>query len=157
MMLQAILLRAALFGFLWWVLVGGAPESLPAGVVASGLAVALSLRLRPAGRGRFSALQLPGFIAYFLWASIRGGLQVARMALQPRLDLHPAIQEVVLHLPDDSSRVFLTITLTLFPGTLSTSLEADRLQLHVLDRRQPVERDVRQAERWVARMFRIPL
>ena len=39
------------------------------------------------------------------------------------------------------------------PGTLSVLLEGDRLTLHCLDTREPVERDVRATERRVARVF----
>lgn len=150
---RALLLRAALGAIVWTVLSGGAPATWGIGLPALALAVALSLRLRPPGAPRFLVLGLPRFLAFFLFKSVKSGVQVAAMALRPRLDLRPAMLEIELRLPGETARIFLASTLNLLPGTLSCGLERQRLRLHVLDRRLPIERDVRQAEALVARLF----
>ncbi|MGV8900338.1 MAG: Na+/H+ antiporter subunit E [Burkholderiaceae bacterium] len=157
MMLRALMMRAVLFALLWWVLTGGAHDAWGVGAATIALAVAVSLRLRAPGPFRFSILRVPGFLAFFLLESIKGGVQVAGMALRPRLDLQPTTMEIHLRLPDESARMFLAATLSLLPGTLSFGLNGNRLLLHVLDRRMPIEQEVRNTEVQVARLFRIAL
>ena len=84
-------------------------------------------------------------------------MQVAAIALRPRLDLQPGILEIELRLPDETSRVLLTCILGLLPGTLCMELQDRQLRLHVLDRRLAAEQDIRSAEDQVARLLRCPL
>lgn len=156
-MLRSNLGRAALFGALWWLLTGGDGRGWGPGLAAVALALAASWRLRPPAAGRFSIMRLPRFLAFFLGMSLKSGLQVAAMALRPRLDLHPGMFALDLRLPEPAARVFLANTLNVLPGTLSSGLDGNRLLLHVLDRRQPIEREVRRAEARVAHLFHAEL
>lgn len=157
MRLRALLLRAALFVAAWWALSGGASDTWGVGLAAVALAVAVSLLLQPPNGQRFSIVRLPRFFAFFVLQSIKGGIQVAAMAFRPRLNLQPAVLKIDLRLPEQSAQVFLASTLSLLPGTLSTGLDGNRLHLHVLDRRLPVEQEVRNAESMVAHLFRMEL
>lgn len=157
MMLLAIIVRLVLFALLWWVLTSGDSNGWAIGAVTIALAVAVSLRLRAPGARRLYVMRFPGFLIFFILHSIKAGVQVAGMALRPRLDLQPAILEIDLRLPEERARVFLAGTLSLLPGTLSVGLDGSRLLLHVLDRRMPIEQEVRNAEARVARLFRISL
>ncbi len=123
------------------------------GLVTVIIALAVSLRLGPPAVRKFSLTRLPSFFLYFLVQSVRGGILVARMALRPRLDLQPAMMEFELRLADEPARIFLASVLNLLPGTLSAGLDGKNLHLHVLDRRMPIEREMRQAEGWVAWLF----
>jgi multicomponent Na+:H+ antiporter subunit E len=149
-----VLLRAATFAALWWMLTGAASASWAVGTVVIVLAVAASLHLQPVGRFRISLAALPGLAIFFLVKSVQGGVQVALMAIRPRLDLQPAMMEMRLRLADEPARIFLASLLNLMPGTLSTGLEGDRLTLHVLDARLPIESAMRTVEARVARVFR---
>ena len=51
----------------------------------------------------------------------------------------------------------LADVLSLLPGTLSTAFDGDALLLHVLDERQPAERQVRVLEERLAAVFAVPL
>lgn len=155
-MMQAIVFRAACFGLAWWTLTGGTSKTWMLGMIVVGLTVALSIYLMPPGGG-VALRALPGFIAFFIQNSIRGGVQVAMMAVSPRPALSPAMLEMTLRLPDETSRVFLACTLNLLPGTLSAGLEGDRLVLHVLNREMPIEAEVRMAEERIARLLRMEL
>jgi len=153
MMLRALLFRGAFLAVIWWILTGGAVHSWGVGVVIIGLALAFSLRLQPPSMRNFRVARLPRFFLYFLMHSVTGGMQVARMALRPQLDLQPTMMELELRLADEPARILLASVLNLLPGTLSTGLDGNTLHLHVLDRRMPIEREVRHAESWVAWLF----
>lgn len=153
MMLRAILFRGTLLAVTWWILTGGALQSWGVGLVTIIFALAFSLRLRPPAVRTFSLARLPRFFLYFLMQSVKGGVQVARMALRPRLDLQPTMMEFELRLADEPARIFLASILNLLPGTLSAGLDGKNLHLHVLDRRMPIEREMRRAESWVAWLF----
>jgi multicomponent Na+:H+ antiporter subunit E len=152
-MIRAIIARALAYALVWWALTGGRADNWGLGLAAVVLAVAASLVLSPPGPGRFSGAGLAAFAGFFLIQSVRGGVQVAAMALRPRLDLAPAILELPLGLPPGPARVWLVATLTLLPGTLGVGIAGDRLRLHVLDRRRPIEAEVRAAEARIARML----
>ncbi len=138
---------------LWWALSGGAPGSWPVGLAAIALALAAQARLRGAGRHGLSVRAIPAFLGYFVLASIRGGIQVAALALRPRTALRPAMLAFDLRLERPSERMFLAAVLSLLPGTLSAGLEDGRLTLHVLDRDAANEDELRGVERRVARLF----
>lgn len=153
MLIRAILLRTVLLLTLWWGLTGGAPGAWLLGSITVAVAVSASLRLQaPSGR-RFPIAGLAACLIFFLAQSVRGGTQVALMALRPRLDLQPAMLEIRLRLSHETEQAFLAGILSLFPGTLSAGLDGNRLKLHVLDARKPVEQEVRAAEERVARLF----
>lgn len=151
---RAILRRGLFFALLWWVLAQGRTDSWGLGLISVALALGASLWLSPPGQGRFSITGLLRFSGFFLIKSVKGGIQVAIMALRPRLDLAPAMVELPITLPAGPARVLLINTLNLLPGTLSVGLDHDLLRLHVLDARLPIEAGVRAAEAHIARLFR---
>jgi multicomponent Na+:H+ antiporter subunit E len=154
-------LRAAAWRILaaagfWWVLTEG-EGSWGFGAAAVLAAVLGSLFLAPPGPGlRISPLGLLQFAVTFVLRSLVAGLQVARFAFAPRLAVRPAQHTLVTRLPPGLPRVLLANTLTLQPGTLSVALEGDRLRVHVLDDRQPLEAEVRALESRIGAMLRLP-
>jgi len=155
--MSTLALRGALFALLWWMLSEGRSDGWAVGLVFIILALAVSLHLSPPRQYRLSPAGLLAYAGFFVVQSVRGGLQVAAMALRPRLALAPALIEVPLRLPPGPAVVLLTGTLSLLPGTLSVRLDGATLCLHALDGRLPIEYEVRAAEDRIARMFRIDL
>lgn len=155
--MSAILVRGLLFALVWWILAGGRADGWGVGLVFVVLALLVSLRLSPPGQGQLSLPGLFGFVGFFLVQSVRGGVQVAALALRPRLALAPAQIDIGLRLPPGPATRMLTATLSLLPGTLSVALEGDRLRLHALDGRLPIEAEVRAAEMRIARLFGVRL
>lgn len=151
---RALLVRTVVLAFVWWVLTGGDNTSWLLGAPGVALALWVSVRLAPPPAVQFSPLAALQFLAFFTWQSLKGGLQVARMALRPTLDLRPTLIELPLRLPPGPSPLFLASALSLMPGTLAVGIEHHRLRLHVLDARMPIEREVRAAEQRVAAMYR---
>ncbi|MCA1925976.1 MAG: Na+/H+ antiporter subunit E [Thiobacillus sp.] len=152
--LSALLFRGSVFTIVWWILAEGHPASWGVGAVSISGALAASLLLAPPSGTRFSFIAGLRFGAFFLLESIRGGSQVALAALAPGR-LRPGLTSVVIGLPDGLPRVLLMNTLNLLPGTVSIQLEGDTLWLHVLDRRQAIEREVAIVETHLARMLLI--
>lgn len=137
----------------WTVLAEGAlPLDLLSAltVVAATLA---SLALVPRARTRLHPVAAARFCAFFLLQSVRGGWDVARRALDPRLPLSPDFIEHPLRLKEDGARVLFVLTATLLPGTASVELKPQSLRLHVLDRRLPTGRVLAELERHVAAML----
>ncbi len=142
---------------LWWILTEGSAVAWGVGLISVMLALVASLILLPPGPARLSPTGLAGFVGFFLVQSVKGGVQVARMALRPRLEMHPAMLKITMRLPEGHARLLLANTLNLLPGTLSAGLEHNQLRLHVLDERGPMEKEVREVETRIARMLGLPL
>lgn len=155
-MMRAVLQRGLLFALLWWVSVEGRQDAWAMGLFAAVAASAASLALLPPGKYRISPGGALGFLGFFVWQSARGGMQVAAMALRPRLDLRPAVLDLSLALPPGLPRVLMAAVLGLMPGTVGVSLTGERLRVHVLDERLPAAAGMRRLEAHIARMFGVP-
>ncbi|MFN6961744.1 MAG: Na+/H+ antiporter subunit E [Rhodocyclaceae bacterium] len=145
--------RLLLFSGLWWLLSEGRNDGWLLGSIAVAAASWASFRLWPTNalRVRFSAL--PGFFAYFVINSVRGGVQVAGMALRGKSALMPGFVDLALSLPAGAPQILLTYTLGLMPGTVGVELANGRLRVHALDVRLPVASDARALERRIAALF----
>ena len=152
-MMRTVVLRALLFAWLWWVLAEGRREAWWLGAAGVAAATWASLVLAPPGRRRLSLPGLARFLGFFLLNSLRGGAQVALLALRPGPGFRPAMLEWPLSLPAGAPRVLMLNTLGLMPGTLGVRLDGARLKLHVLDARLPVAEEVRVLEAHIARLF----
>jgi multicomponent Na+:H+ antiporter subunit E len=151
--LHALLLRGPAFALLWWVLSEGRHDGWALGAAAVVGATWASLVLSPPGRRRIHPAGLFAFLGFFLRSSIRGGVQVASMALHGRSALQPGLIELQVRLPPGGPRILLVNALTLMPGTLGVELARRTLRLHVLDARLPVVAEARALEAAIARMF----
>ena len=152
-LVSAILLRGTLLLLLWWILLGGGVGSLAFGLPLAALATWLSLTLLPPAVNGVRWLAFPGFVGYFLLEMFKGGADVARRALHPGLPIRPEFLRLPLRLERPASRIFLTWTAGLLPGTVSVYLLQDELEIHVLDRRSPNEQNMRYLESRIARLF----
>ena len=152
-MTTAIISRGILFALLWWVLAEGRNDGWQLGSLAVLAATWASIRLAPPGGHRIRPAGLLGFFVFFLSHSIRGGVQVAAMALRGRTALQPALLELNVTLPKGGPRVLLVNTLSLMPGTLGVDMSGAMLRLHVLDERAPIVAEVRALEAAIARIF----
>lgn len=147
-----------LFAGLWLTLAGPTdPGSWVIGVPAVIAAVWARQRLvRVAGRGP-SLLGAARLLPVFVIESFKGGIDVARRVLGPRLDVEPGLASYRLGLAVGPARVFFVDLVSLLPGTLSADLDGDRLVVHLLDRRVDAAPELARLERHVARLFREPL
>lgn len=151
----AVVRRSIALFAVWWVLTLGDASGLGVGVVVAVLVAGLSLRLFPPSGYRLRPLGLLLFSGYFLSRSVVAELDVASRVLSPALPVNPGEISLILGLPKGSPRWLLANTLSLMPGTLSVLLEGNRF--HCLDTTVPVEQDVRETEKQVARVFGLQL
>lgn len=144
---------ALVLALLWIGLTGGRDWLFGAAVVT--LAVFVSRNLAPMERPHFSLTGLLRFLAHFLFASLRGGTDIARRAFDPRLPLEITNWKHHFRIPRGQPRTVLVATISLLPGTLSRGLGRDWVLVNSIagDRRREVEI----LEQLVAAMFRINL
>jgi len=152
-MIFTIVSRGLAFSLLWWILAEGRHDGWLLGAVAVCAATWASLKLLPPGDHRLRVAGLFGFLHFFLRNSVRGGLQVAGMALRGRSALQPGLLELTVTLPPGGPSILLVNVLGLMPGTVGVEMRDARLQLHVIDERLPVMAEVRELEAVIARLF----
>jgi multicomponent Na+:H+ antiporter subunit E len=153
-MIRAFVFRGLAFVGLWWILAEGRLDGWLLGGPAVVAATWASIKLSPPAPMPIRLAGVFGFLGFFFWNSILGGIQVAGMALRGRADLQPAMIELpVMSLPSASARVLLINALGLMPGTLGVDMDDSSLRLHVLDERLPVIADARALELVIARLF----
>jgi len=148
-----MLLYGLLMMLIWWSLSGGDAEAWWFGVPIVMIAVLMSAALAPQGGQRIRIRALATFVMFFLLESVRGGIDVARLALHPRLPIVPAFVRFEFRLPDGPARVFLVNTISLLPGTLSVELRDSGVLIHVLDEHMPFDLKLRILEDRVAAVF----
>jgi multicomponent Na+:H+ antiporter subunit E len=151
------LLRLPLFALLWWILIEGKLAGWWYGIPVILSAVLVSLLLLPASRRRWPLSGTVRFVGFFLWESLRGGIDVALRALNPRLPLNPDLIDYSLRLPEGNARIVLMNTISLLPGTLSANLHDDCLQVHTLDDDPQTMQSLEHVETMVAQLFGIDI
>ncbi|PKO93222.1 MAG: hypothetical protein CVU16_05605 [Betaproteobacteria bacterium HGW-Betaproteobacteria-10] len=154
-MIPAIFRRGLMALLLWWILTEGRAEAWGLGLLAVTLALWLSLKLLPPKKPGIRLIRLPGFVGFFIWNSILGGLQVAFIALRGRQALQPGVLDLIVGLPAGAPRLLLVNMLGLMPGSLGMQLDDDRLRLHGLDARRPLLAEVQALEQRIAHLFGI--
>lgn len=147
--------RALLYALLWWLLTEERLESWYLGIPLVLLVAAVSHRIAPSLPR--STLGLLRFIPFFVFHSLKGGIDVAWRALHPALPISPVLVDYRLRLPDEQARVFMANTVSLVPGTLCAGLEGRHLQVHVLEGGSDFRRELEALERRIAALFRLSL
>jgi multicomponent Na+:H+ antiporter subunit E len=99
---------------------------------------------------RIRAVPAARFATFFVWQSVRGGIDVALRAMHPRLPIAPTMTEFSLRLATPSARVLFANAVSLLPGTLAVNLFDERLQLHVLDANAAIGPTLRELEERIA-------
>jgi len=130
--------RFIFFMGVWLMIASWKEQDLPVGVAAAALALWISLSLLPSTGLRPRFAPLAKLNLRFLSGSIVAGMDVARRALLPRLDLRPGFVAVPLTLPPGVARNAFLVYQSLQPGTSPTSAEGEVIQVHCLDISQPI-------------------
>jgi multicomponent Na+:H+ antiporter subunit E len=123
---------------IWLVVANWKLSDLPVGIAASALALWISLKIMPPAAVSFRLFPSASLAIRLLIFSIIAGVDVARRALLPRLDLNPGFVATPLTLQPGTTRNAFLLYQSLQPGTLPTGAEGDHLEVHCLDISQPV-------------------
>ena len=137
-MRHALTLFAGLYG-LWLGLSGHyTPFLLAIGAACTAFAVAVALRMDVVdheGHPIHLGYRIP---LYWSWLTIQillSALKVSGLVLSPRLRIDPVLETVPSSQKSDLGKVIYANSITLTPGTLTTSVTADGLEVHALTRR----------------------
>jgi multicomponent Na+:H+ antiporter subunit E len=145
--------RFIILSLVWFGLNGWVPRSWIIGIPSVFVATWVSLYLVPVTTSRISWRGIPAFLWYFLRKSVYGGIDVALRTLRPVVNLDPGIVEYDARLVTGTALVFVSGTISLLPGTLSVSLQKNRIRVHVLDVSAPIESELQELERLVANLL----
>ncbi len=144
-----LFVHALTFAAIWAVLADG--QGWGVGIPFILLAAVVSCLVAP--MSRWSLGGLARFLPYFIWNSLRGGVDVAMRVLHPQLPIEPALVRYELRLDDAAARVMMADTVTLLPGTLSADLDDHVLVVHVLNADAPFTDVLEVLEQRVADLF----
>ncbi len=149
---RVLAVRALLYVALWIIVDQGAkPAKLVVGLIASAAATWASLKLLPPASGRVRLGLLLLLLPRFLWQSLVAGIDVARRAFAPRLNLQPGFVEYRTQLPPGSARNAFELIASLMPGSVPSDERKQVIEFHCLDVRQPVAEQLAAEERAYAR------
>ena len=134
-MRHALSLFVGLYG-LWLALSGHyTPFLLAIGAVCTAFAVAVAMRMDVVdheGHPIHLGYRIP---LYWSWLTIQiliSAVKVGRIVLSPRPRIDPVLETVPSSQKSDLGRVIFANSITLTPGTLTTSVTADGIEVHAL-------------------------
>ncbi len=146
-------LTLLVLALVWWTLAGGSWSSWSVGVPLLLACFWLVHRLPSEGPWLWRPAGMVRFLGFFLWQSVLSGVQVAWLALHPRVPLAPELVYYDLRLPATPPRVFFANAVSLLPGTLSCILTDDFLVIHTLKNGPAVAAGLARLEDRVAGLF----
>lgn len=144
---------ALLFAALWGLLTAGATGSW---IIGAPVILLAAWFARPPDQREGVTLSVRGvaaFLPFFVWESVRGGVDVARRVLAPSPCLATGFQDYRMSLSDPRAQLLFVNTVSLLPGTLATDLYGDMVRVHALDVNTDIRTDLGRLEAAVARMY----
>lgn len=144
------------YSFIWWVFAGSDQASWIIGIPSVLLAAGVSFFLSPGPVLAFSPAGAVLFIPHFVIQSIMSGIDVLRRTFSTVPRINPGMFTYTTRLEEGRGRILLANVISLQPGTLSADLVGDTIVVHVLDTAMPVQANIREMERRIARIFPPP-
>jgi multicomponent Na+:H+ antiporter subunit E len=134
-LLRSLGLGAILYGF--WLLLSGhyTPLLLTLGAVSCALVVYIARRMDVVDDEGLPLHIGARFLVYLPWLlkeALLANIVLARIVLDPKLPIAPKLGRYPLPLRTDLGRVIFGNSVTLTPGTVTTAIEGDTIEVHVL-------------------------
>jgi multicomponent Na+:H+ antiporter subunit E len=134
-LLRSLGLGAILYGF--WLLLSGhyTPLLLTLGALSCALVVYIARRMDVVDEEGLPLHIGARFIVYLPWIlkeAFLANIALARIVLDPKLPIDPKLGRYPLPLRTDLGRVIYGNSVTLTPGTVTTAIEGDTIEVHVL-------------------------
>lgn len=150
-----------IFFFLWVVLTEGDTFQIWLGLSFSLLAATSALWLAnpPEPRTKFRLRAFLGYLVYFIYHSLTGGIDVARRAFRLSRNVRPIYVKYSLRIPptSENARTVFATSICLFPGSLSCAFRENVLIIQMLDEEIANLESIAKLEELVAALFSIPL
>lgn len=142
-----------LFAVFWLLLAG--PGGWLAGLAVAAMTAAIALWVNlPLPQLHWR--RLPGFLGFFAVQLLRGGWDVARRALHPRLPLAPAWVSYRFNSRNPRVHLMLSAIVGLLPGTLASHWDNEQMAVHALDQRTDWRSTIARLESLLDRMIKAP-
>ena len=80
---------------------------------------------------------IPDILVYFVVLVVeivKANMAISRLVLAPHIEVEPCLVKFKTRLKSEIARVAFANSITLTPGTITVSLEGDKLLVHALDR-----------------------
>jgi len=152
-LIQSFLLRFAIFGAGWMVLVGGSEISDSWFVILFvAVTTVISIYTIPPGQWLLRPLGVVRFVLFFLITALRGGWDVARRVFFRTVPIDPDFITIG-HDGDPKKTMVLAWVISLLPGTASTIITGKTIVVHVLDKNLPVTEEIRELQNRIDEMF----
>lgn len=152
-MIGAQAARFAFFFAMWLAVAGWQVKDLAIGLATAAAATLVSLSLIPPAGGRIRLGPLAILARDFLRGSLFAGVDVARRALSPTVELHPGFVPYVSRLREGVARDAFCAFASLQPGALPTGASGGEIAVHALDIAQPIAQNLERDESIFARAF----
>lgn len=127
------------------------PLILTLGAISIILSLLLAARFRTLDAESAPYFRLPSIFSYWLWLMVeivKANWSVIKACLRADLDIDPALIKIKTSCQSDLAKVTFANSITLTPGTVTISVDGDKMLVHALyeDNAQPeafVEMDKR--------------
>lgn len=135
-MLRLFGLGAILYGF--WLLLSGhyTPLLLTLGAASCLLVVYVARRMDVVdeeGLPLHIGFRFLVYLPWLLWEVFKSNVRMARIVLDPRLPISPKLGRYPIRYRTDLAKVIYGNSVTLTPGTVTTAIEGDTIEVHVLE------------------------
>jgi len=132
-------LSVGLFLGVLWLLLSGktSPLLLILGLLSALLALYLSLRMEVIDKEGYPihlTVSTFRFIPWLIWKIILANLEVCYQILNPKARINPVYARIKCSQKSDLGKVVFANCITLTPGTISMSIDADSIAVHALSK-----------------------
>jgi multicomponent Na+:H+ antiporter subunit E len=157
---SAFWIRVALFSVFWLLLTGWQPSSWGVGgvfiLMASSLSLYLTAKQQQTEQWLIHPTKSIAFLYYFFVQSVRGGWDIAKLALIPKSSLSPGMITYHTDLETRSQMFTFMQVLSLLPGTVSSKHSGCEISIHVIDLNSFDKTELDQCQRQVIELLGSP-